>query len=306
MTPHAPTLPHPSRPRDGGHAGSHDHRDEHAYVLGTGNEESVRLGLQHRLWSAAAHQLWEKARIQPGMAVMDLGCGPGYAAMDLAEIVGPAGRVLAVDESASFLKHVHDLSVATRMHNIERVLGDVQELGTIIEDGAGTIDAAYARWVFCFLKNPEAVVTGLKPLLKAGGRLVIQDYFSYEFGMTMAPRSPIFSKVVEAVGKSWRDAGGDPDVMGRLPGMLIKHGFRIRHMDVVQRIARPGSQLWHWPDSFWKSFVPRLVASGHISASEQQEFFAIWTAASQDPACFVQLPPVYELIAVCDERGGSR
>lgn len=302
MTSPTPTLPQRARPRDGGAAASHASRDDRAYVLGTGSEESVRLGLQHRLWSAAAHALWEKARIQPGMTVLDLGCGPGYATMDLAEIVGPTGRILAVDESATFLKHVHDLSVATRMHNIERVLGDVQELGTIIEDGAGSVDAAYARWVFCFLSNPEAVITGLKPLLKAGGRIVVQDYFNYEFGISLAPRNAAFTKVISAIAKSWRDNGGDSDVMSRLPGLLIKHGFKIRHMDVVQRIARPGSQLWHWPDSFWKSFVPKLVASGHISPSDQQEFFAAWNAASQDPACFVQLPPVYELIAAGDER----
>src|SRR2546421_1314466 len=92
------------------------------YVLGTGADESVRLGLQHRLWSAATHLLWERAGIQPGQTVLDLGCGPGHAALDLAQIVGPTGRVIAIDESASFLKQVHDQALARKQLHIDRIL----------------------------------------------------------------------------------------------------------------------------------------------------------------------------------------
>lgn len=76
------------------------------YVLGTGEIESTRLGLQHRIWSGPAHWLWERAGIRPGMTVLDVGCGPGHASIDLAEIVGPSGRIYAVDESPLFLKHL--------------------------------------------------------------------------------------------------------------------------------------------------------------------------------------------------------
>lgn len=140
------------------------------YVLGTGGDELARLGLQHRLWSAAAHDLWERAKVQPGQTVLDLGCGPGHATLDLAQIVGPTGRVIAVDESASFLKALHDQAVARKHHTIERVLCDVQDLESVLEDDAGLIDVAYARWVFCFLSRPEDVVKGLARLIKQIGR----------------------------------------------------------------------------------------------------------------------------------------
>ena len=110
------------------------------YVLGTGSDESVRLGLQHRLWSESAHALWERAGLQPGQTVMDLGCGPGHASVDMAQIVGPRGRIIAIDESAGFLKQLRDQAESRRLTNIERVLGDVQQLGECIQDGAGTID----------------------------------------------------------------------------------------------------------------------------------------------------------------------
>lgn len=266
------------------------------YVLGTGTDEFARLGLQHRLWSAAAHNLWERARVQPGLTVLDLGCGPGHATLDLAQIVGATGRVIAVDESAGFLKQLHDQAVARTYHNIERVLCDVQDMLAALEDDKGLIDVAYARWVFCFLSRPEEVVKALAALVKPGGRVAVQDYFNYERCLTLAPRREAFTKVISAVGASWRARGGDTDIMGRLPGLFVKNGFRILDLQVVQRLARPGDMMWHWPNSFWQTFLPKLVETGFITAHDREAFEAAWDEASKDPASFCQLPPVFELI----------
>jgi ubiquinone/menaquinone biosynthesis C-methylase UbiE len=261
-------------------------------------DETVRLGLQHRLWSATAHALWERAKVQPGQVVMDLGCGPGHATVDLAQIVGPSGRVIAIDESAAFLKQLRDHAESRKLSNIDRVLGDVQALDECVGSANGKVDVAYARWVFCFLSEPEAVVAGLEKLLKPGGRIAVQDYFNYERGLTLAPRREAFTKVIQAVAASWRARGGDTDVMGRLPGLLTKHGFEVTHLDVAQRIARPGTTMWHWPNSFWQTFVPKLVETGFLTNEDNAAFFKAWEEASKDPSCFIQLPPVYELIAV--------
>ena len=61
------------------------------YVLGTHDEEIERLGLQHRVWQQRAFEGWRSAGIGPGQTVLDVGCGPGYAALDLAELVGASG-----------------------------------------------------------------------------------------------------------------------------------------------------------------------------------------------------------------------
>lgn len=271
---------------------------QNAYVLGTGMDETVRLGLQHRLWSASTHELWERAAVQPGQTVADLGCGPGHATLDLAQIVGPTGRVIAVDESATFLKQLHDQAATRKGLHIERVLGDVQDIAEVLAGEEGTIDVAYARWVFCFLERPEDVIAGLAKIVKRGGRVAIQDYFNYERSLTLAPRREAFSRVISAVAASWRARGGDTDIMSRLPGMFLKHGFSVDHIGVVQRIARPGSSLWHWPNSFWQTFTPKLVETGFITREDKEAFDAAWDEASNDPASFVQLPPVYELVAV--------
>src|SRR5215472_16066546 len=63
------------------------------YVLGADEEEIECLGLQHASWRAHALAAWRTAGLGPRQIVLDVGCGPGYAAIELARLVGPGGRV---------------------------------------------------------------------------------------------------------------------------------------------------------------------------------------------------------------------
>ncbi len=81
---------------------------EREYVLGTGNDELMRLAQQHRLWSDAAVQAWQRAGLAPGQRVLDVGAGPGFASFDLAQMVTSTGAVIAVDESTSFVGYANE------------------------------------------------------------------------------------------------------------------------------------------------------------------------------------------------------
>ena len=82
------------------------------YVLGTNDEEIQRLGLQHRVWRPTTLECWRRAGISIGSRVIDIGCGPGYATLDLAEIVGRTGEVFAIERSERFLKIAQDRCAA--------------------------------------------------------------------------------------------------------------------------------------------------------------------------------------------------
>src|SRR5262249_62306842 len=73
------------------------------YVLGTHDEEIARLGVQHRVWRPKMLDAWRRAGFGAGMTIADIGCGPGYAALDLADVVGPSGRVIAIERSRRVL-----------------------------------------------------------------------------------------------------------------------------------------------------------------------------------------------------------
>ncbi|MDZ4774361.1 MAG: methyltransferase domain-containing protein [Planctomycetota bacterium] len=264
------------------------------YVLGTGADELERLGLQHRLWSDAAHAAWKLARLTPGARVLDVGSGPGYAAFDLAQIVQRAGAVVAVDESQSFIEYVAEQARARSLPQLVGRVGDVQRLDDILA-GERAFDLAYARWVLCFVQSPDAVVAGVARALRPGGRFVVHDYFNYT-SMTTAPRRESYAKIVQATGRSWRARGGDPDIGGRLPRLLHECGFEIEHVTAHQRLARPGDSMWPWVESWWRNFVPRLVALREITDDDASIFFADFESMRAETD-FTVLPCVYEIVA---------
>ena len=275
------------------------------YVLGTDAAELWRLGFQHRLWSAAAHEAWAKARIAPGQSILDVGCGPGYATFDLAHIAGPTGAVVGVDESAPFIAHLNAAAHSRPAPTISAHVGDVQHIDEVLcriaaaahaPSPIATFDLAYARWVLCFVKDPEAVVRAVARLLKPGGRFVVQDYFDYEH-MTLAPKRPEFTKIIDAVARSWRARGGNPDLVGALPALMSRAGLKVTHLDSLNRLARPGSTIWNWPTTFWQSFVPRLVQMNEITQPDADAFFRCWNEVSADPNAFMMLPPVFDVVA---------
>ncbi len=266
---------------------------EHEYVLGTDRAELERLGLQHQLWSEHAARAWERAGFQRGMKLLDVGCGPGFATFDLAQRVGPRGKIVAVDISKRFLAHLETQAVARGITNIVTALGSVERL-PVSERG---FDGAYARWVLCFVRRPAAVLAGVHRRLRNGGVFLIQDYFRYE-SITVAPQSEVFRRVFRAVNQSWLVRGGDPDVGCKLPGLLARAGFVVRDIQPIVRLARPGSTLWNWPDSFFDIYLPTLVKMRLITAADERAFRRAWAKCSRDPSAFFTTPPMVEIIAV--------
>jgi SAM-dependent methyltransferase len=265
------------------------------YVLGTGDDELARLAQQHRLWSDTAHRAWLQAGVQPGHRVLDVGAGPGFAAFDLAQLVTTAGAVVAVDESAAFLDHVATQARARGLPQLHGRVGDVQQLAAVLA-GEPAFDFAYARWVLCFVRDPEAVVRGVATALRPGGRFVVHDYFNYG-AMTMAPRRRSHDLAVAATMRSWRDKGGDPDVMGRVPALLAAHGFVVEQLQPHQRIARGSDAMFAWPDTWWRTFAPKLVTMGLLAAADCEQLLADLTAIRRSASDFVVCPTVYEVIA---------
>lgn len=271
------------------------------YVLGTNEHELHRLGFQHRLWSVPAQRLWERAGVEPGATILDVGCGPGFASLDLAQMVTHSGRVVGVDESSPYVAFANAQADARKLPHAQFHVGDVMELDRVLDAQGitrGSFDIAYVRWVLCFVPDPAATISAIARMLKPGGRLCVQDYFRYQT-MNVAPLSDAFSTVINAIDKSWRDHGGDPDIMGRLPRIALDAELSVEHIARIEiGTARPGSQMWNWPDSFWKVFLPRLEALNYISADEHRAFLENWERLSNDPAAYMHLPPVYEMIAI--------
>jgi ubiquinone/menaquinone biosynthesis C-methylase UbiE len=65
--------------------------------------------------------LLEKLNLKPGMTVCDLGCGNGYYTLELARMVGAAGKVLAVDIQPEMLHLLQERAKAAGIGNVELI-----------------------------------------------------------------------------------------------------------------------------------------------------------------------------------------
>ncbi|MEM0983303.1 MAG: methyltransferase domain-containing protein [Planctomycetota bacterium] len=271
--------------------------DPREYVLGTDDVELERLGLQASLWADHAAKLWHRARIGPGQSVLDVGCGPGFASVHLARMVGASGKLVGVDQSERYLDYAQSEADRLGMPWWTVHHGQVTELPAVVPADAGPFDAAYVRWVLCFVDDVAAVARGLAEVVKPGGRVLIQDYFNYH-AMTIAPKDPRWDRFRDQVIAAWEAPGGDSDVMGRMPGVLRDAGFEIDHLDISARVVRGGDTMWTWPSIFWASFIPRMVEGGFMTQPEADEINTLWREVAADPGRFFVLPQIYELIAV--------
>lgn len=266
--------------------------EERDYLLGTHDAEVERLGLQHRVWRPRVLDAWRRAGIRPGSRVIDAGAGPGWASLDLAEIVGPTGRVHAIERSARFMDI---LNARAQQRGLDNITARVADLVTDPLEVTGA-DAFWIRWVLAFVSDPAAVVAKLAAAIRPGGRAIIHEYLNYEsFGVL--PDSEAIGDFKRYVVDDWRASGGEPDIGRVLPHLLPAAGFRILSMKPIVDTVTKEDFVWQWPSSWGRNYPQHLAAEGKVTAEWADRVLAAFDAAEADPHAVMITPTVIEIIA---------
>lgn len=268
-------------------------KHDHEYVLGTHDEEISRLALQHRVWRPRALDAWRRAGFTVGQTLLDVGCGPGHASLDLGEIVGPTGRIVAVDGSRRFLDFLESTCRQRGLGNIESVEADLDRAE--LPDTAA--DGAWCRWVYAFVKNPRRVLEKVRAALKPGGVLVLHEYFDYST-WRVTPRSARIEQFVQAVMKSWRADGGEPDIALELAIWLGELRFEIKEMRPIIDVVPPTNFVWQWLKTFIHVNRQRLMKLGHLTAEQAAGIAEALEEVERTPHALMVSPAVLEIIAV--------
>jgi SAM-dependent methyltransferase len=103
-----------------------------------------------------------------GDRVLDVGCGFGDTAQQLAELVGPTGSVLGVDVAPRFIEAARAEAHAAGVENVRFEVMDVQ--AAAFEE---TFDYAFARFGTMFFASPVAALRNVRRALAPNGRLCI-------------------------------------------------------------------------------------------------------------------------------------
>ena len=265
---------------------------ERTYFLGTHDEELERLGLQHRVWRPTVLECWRRAGIGLGSKVLDVGAGPGFAVADLAEIVGPAGVVVAVERSARFVEAGRAMLASHGLDNFQ-----YHELDLMADPlPAGGVDASWCRWVACFVSSPPLLVDKIAATLRPGGVAIFHEYIQYD-SLRITTAGPRMREFVRQVEQGWREAGGEPNIAPAVVRLLQERGFSIR--DAIPRVfcVRPGDAMWQWPATFIDIHLRHQLELGRIEASWAEGVRAELAAAEQQAATLLITPMVLEIVA---------
>jgi SAM-dependent methyltransferase len=263
------------------------------YLLGMEPNEVRRLAHQHVTWQRQTEGLWELAGFAAGDTIVDLGCGPGFTSLDLARLVGPAGRVIGVDSSSAALEHLRATIENQGIGNIDIVAADV----TSVDLSQWNPDGVFIRWVLCFLQHPEEVVQQVASHLETGATIAVMDYWNY-LAVRTDPGIPLFAKVFRAVYDSFADAGGSLEVAGRLVPACDRAGLSVTAVEPLCQVGRPGSPVWRWLTEFQHLYLPTLVDKGYLTATELAEYEASWQQQETNNQALLFAPPLLGVAGV--------
>jgi ubiquinone/menaquinone biosynthesis C-methylase UbiE len=109
--------------------------------------------------------------VTPGMTAVDVGCGMGYFSVGLAKLVGPGGRVVAVDLQERMLSGVERRASRAGLDDrIVRRLVKKESLGV-----KGPVDFVLIFWMAHEVPDKPRFFGEIFSLLKTGGRILLVE-----------------------------------------------------------------------------------------------------------------------------------
>lgn len=237
----------------------------------TQDESMRRRRPAHAGRTAKSHAAFLLPHLRPGMALLDMGCGPGSITVGLATAVAP-GVTTGIDLNPQ------------PADGIDIVTGDVMSLP--FPDA--TFDAIYASALLQHLPDPSGALREARRVARPGAVIGVVD--ADWDGELLYPTNAVLRRSMQ-VARKLRE-GTSPFVGRRLRHLLTEAGFcraqghaRVIHHGTADETRDFGcftASLFRYPAA-----VERAVTAGWATAAEIEEMSRAWVAWGEHPGAFV-------------------
>jgi len=183
----------------------------------------------------------------PGMAIAEIGAGRGRYVVNLADRVGPTGKIYAEDIDEVALRHCAERCRRAGFNNVETILGGFTD--PKLPDGK--LDLIFVISSYHHFSDPVALMKNARPALKPTGRLAIAEWVRLPGGQgeetspeTMKSQMEEAGFVLEHIDKSLEDNRlyiylFSPQQVDR-PSALKGHGQGQTLQEMTTEVFPPG------------------------------------------------------------------
>ena len=232
----------------------------------------------HRWRTAENSAAYLLPHLQPGMNLLDVGCGPGTLTLDLAQRVAP-GRVVGVDVEPAVIEEASRLADERGSDNLDFRAGDFRDATTGL--ASRSFDVVHAHQVLQHLRDPVGALQAMAQLTRPGGLVAVRDS-DYE-AMTWAPADERLDRWLAIYMAVTRRNGAEANAGRHLLRWAEEAGLAdVTYTTSTWTFASPDERAWWgglWADRIEQSTLARqAVEYGIASAAELAEVAAGWRA----------------------------
>lgn len=257
-----------------------------SYTITGGEQGKRRLNLLAEIFQPTTLRLLGNAGLRRGDRCLDVGCGGGHVALDMARVVGPDGFVTGVDFDPQIVELARQDAEDAGIGNVEYHAADARTF-----DG-GPFDLIYARFLLSHLGEPENLLARMTQLARPGGRIVLEDIDMS--GSYCHPHDPAHARSVELYTAAVRRGGGHADLGRRLPAIALAAGLGDVHWNVFQPV-HAGAPHKHMTAVTMERIRPSVLRHGLATDQEIDSILTRMYAFVQDPTTLVALPRIVQV-----------
>jgi SAM-dependent methyltransferase len=255
------------------------------YAIKEGTEGKDRLNVLAAVMRPSTLGLLRQAGIAPARRCLDVGCGGGHVAIDMAKLVGPTGHVTGIDFDETILELARRDAAGEGLDNVEFRAIDAKQLS-----GDG-FDLAYARFLLSHVGEPLEVVRVMVAALYPRGAIAVEDI---DFrGSFTHPRNAAYDRDVELYRETVRRRGGDADLGPRLPELLHQAGLERVSFQVVHPAHMDGDGKLVGYLTLHR-IQDAVRTDGLATQDEVDQLLADLLAFTEDPRTVVSLPRIVQ------------
>lgn len=234
------------------------------YVLGNSPHEQERLKMQARILEHWTEEFFGLAGLEPGMQVLDLGCGMGDVSLLAAKMIGPSGHVTGIDRDPVVIERARErIRAEGHDQQIELIHADLLEF-----QAASSFDAVVGRYVLVHQPDPVAAIRQAAGQVRSDGIIVFHEVDGRN-RLRSYPDGTLFEEIYALVRETFRRSGCRLDLGLQLTGLFLEAGLPRPTIKVEVPVGgEPGSFIYRWITETLLSILSRVEQFGLAKATD--------------------------------------